>query len=135
MKFYCTKTLGGFIPLEDEKEKFAKLVIGDVYEFSIKLVRNYEFHKKFFALLKVGCENSKSIDAPLDVYRKYALIKSGYCQIYTTPKGKFVEADSIAFDKMDEFEFSQVYNRVFDFIIKDTEADRELFEKELQSFI
>jgi hypothetical protein len=36
---------------------------------------------------------------------------------------------------MDEMQFRIVYEAVFDFIVKDTDADRDLFEKELKQFI
>jgi hypothetical protein len=89
MKFECIKTLGGFIPATDlDKEKSDKLPIGEAYEFEVKLIRNYEFHKKFFALLKIGMENSKNIDAPnINVYKEYALLKSGLYTSYQTTKG------------------------------------------------
>ena len=117
----------------DAKEK-KRLVIGEDYWADIKKARNYQFHKKFMALVKIGMENSKNVDMPFDVYRKYALIKSGYYKIYETPKGKYVEADSIAFENMDEEKFQEVYSKVLDFIIIDTQATKEDIEKELISF-
>ena len=87
------------------------------------------------ALIRIGQENSKNVEMPFDAYRKYATIKAGYSDIYHTPKGLFVDAKSIAFDKMSESEFREVYNNVLNFIIKDIEADREIIEKELINFL
>ena len=86
------------------------------------------------ALCKIGCENSQNVEMPFDTYRKYATIKAGYANIYSTPKGKFVEAQSIAFGSMKQEEFEKVYSDVLDFIIKDTGAEREFVEDNLINF-
>ena len=136
MKILCRNTAHGLVPEYDsDYEEKKKLKIGEVYTCEIKRPRNYEHHKKFFALLKLACENSKSIEAPLDVYRKYALIKSGYFTVYETTKGKFIEADSISFANMSQEKFEEVYSKVLDFIILDTEATKEDIEKNLLNFM
>ncbi len=136
MIIYCKNTNDGLIPLypSDFNEK-KHLKIGGVYSCSIKKERNYLFLKKFFALLKLGCENSKSIDAPLEVYRKYALIKSGFYTVYATSKGSFIEADSISFANMSQEKFEEVYSKVLDFIILDTQATKEDIENNLLNFM
>lgn len=108
---------------------------GEEYSCEIKFVRNYQFHKKFFALIKIGCENSKHVSMPLDTYRKYALIKSGYFTLYHTPKGKFIEAESISFENMTQEKFEEVFSRVLDFVIQDIDADKETLLNELAGFI
>ena len=136
MKLLCTNTERGLVPKYDSDfEEKKKLKIGDEYWCEIKRARNYLFHKKFFALCKLGCENSKNVEMPLDVYRKYASIKAGYYKIYSTPKGSFVEADSISFGNMPQDEFEKLYSAVLDFIIKDTEATKENIEQNLLSFM
>lgn len=120
-----------YTPDFDEKKK---LKLGEVYKAKIVFARNYEFHKKFMALCKIGCENSKTVEMPFDTYRKYAQIKAGYYNIYSTPKGQYVEAQSIAFDKMDNEQFQEVYNRVLQFIMVDIQATKEDIERELINF-
>jgi hypothetical protein len=135
MDIYVKNTEQGLIPLyEDDLEEKKKLKIGEVYKVNVVKPRNYQFLKKFMALIKIGCENSKNVDMPVEVYRKYATMKAGFVDIYTTPKGKFADAQSIAFANMAEDEFQEVYNRVLDFIVEDTHADRDLIERELISF-
>lgn len=135
MKLLLQNTNDGLKPFygSDMTEK-KKLKKGEVYWAEIRKARNYEFLKKFMALIKIGMQNSKTVEMPFDVYRKYALIKSGYAKIYVTPKGKFVDAESIAFENMDEEKFQEVYSRVLDFIIQDTEATKEDIEKNLINF-
>lgn len=136
MNIYLLNTATGLKPLygDDAKEK-SKLKLGEVYRAKIVRPRNYKFHKKAMALFKIGCENSKNVNMPFDVYRKYATIKAGYAKIYQTPKGTYVEAESIAFDNMDEDKFQEVYNRVLDFVILDTGADKEMIEQKLIGFM
>ncbi|KKM61903.1 hypothetical protein LCGC14_1526970, partial [marine sediment metagenome] len=63
LKFFCQNTEAGLIPLYpsdlDEKKKLKK---NKVYSCEIKFERNYEFLKKFMALIRVGCENSKAVE-------------------------------------------------------------------------
>ena len=120
-------------PSDFEEKK--KLKLDQVYKVSITKPRNYQFHKKFFALVKIGCENSKNVDMPFNAYRNYITIKSGYADIYQTPKGTYVQAKSISFSNMDEDEFTEVFNKVLDKIIIDIQADKEMIERELLNFM
>jgi len=129
MKILLKKTNNTLMPVYDsDKESFDKIPADELVWAEIKKARNYEFHKKFFALCKLGWLNSKHVEMPFDAYRKYATMKAGFYETYKTPKGIMIEAKSIAFDKMTEEEFKEVYNRVFDFIVEDTEATKEATE-------
>jgi hypothetical protein len=136
LKIYCQNTEHGLVPLyPSDLEEKKKLKKNQVYSCEITFERNYEFHKKFFALCKIGCENSKNVEMPLDAYRRYATIKAGYGEIYHTPKGLFVDAKSIKFASMTQEEFEKVYSDVLNFIIKDTKAEKEFIENELINFM
>jgi hypothetical protein len=134
MKTYAKKISKNTLEITDNLDKFEKLSNDLIYEVTIKEERNYEFHKKFFAMIKVG-HNNTSLDMPFDAYRKYIIMKAGYFDIYKTDKGSMIIPKSISFDKMNEDEFRECYSRCLDKVIEDTKADRELFEKELMSFI
>lgn len=138
MKVAVKNTASGLVPIyADDLDEKKKLKLDEVYWAEIKKARNLQFHKKFFALIKIGHANTKTFqeDIPLDAYRKWAIIKAGYCKMYKTPKGIFVDADSIAFENMDESKFQEVYNAVLEVIIKDIGANRETIERELLTFI
>ena len=136
MEIFLQNTKSGLVPLYDsDLSEKKKLKLGTVYKAKIIETRDYIFLKRFMALIRIGKENSKNVEMPFDAYRKYATIKAGYADIYHTPKGLFVDAKSIAFDKMSESEFREVYSNVLNFIIKDIEADREIIEKELINFL
>jgi len=118
-------------PLSEVDTK--KLSADKVYRAKLILVRNYKFHKKFFALIKCGYENTK-LDLPMEQYRKVMIMKAGYSKTWKTDKGHFFEPESIPFDSMSEEKFQEVYSRVLDKIIEDVGADKEVFERELLNF-
>jgi len=135
MKLLLRNTEHGLIPeyASDFDEK-KKLKVGEIYSAEIKKERNPLFHRKFMALCKLGCENSKNVEMPFDAYRKYATMKAGYFKTYKTPKGVMIEPESIAFANMDEDKFSEVYGRVLNVIIDDTQATQHDIETNLINF-
>jgi len=135
MKILLQNTISGLIPLyPSDMDSKRKLKLGEVYEAEVKNPRNYQFLKKFFALVNIGHENT-DLDMPLETYRKYILMKAGYFKTYQTPKGVFYDADSISFSSMEQDVFEEVYSRVLDVIIKDIGATKEDIEKQLISFM
>ena len=134
MELYLKNTLHGLIPLypSDYDEK-KKLKIGETYKANITRPRNYEFHKKFFALINLGHDNT-SLEMPFDTYRKYLIQKAGFFKAYHTPKGTYFEAESISFSKMSKEVFEDLYNRVVNEVIKDIGTTTEEIEKQLIEF-
>jgi hypothetical protein len=134
MKILLLNSISGLIPLyPSDMDSKRHLKLGETYEADIKHPRNYEFLKKFMALINVGCENSK-LDMPADTYRKYMTIKAGFFNAYQTPKGIYYEAMSLSFASMDEEMFQDVYSRVLDKIIEDIGTTKEDVEKQLINF-
>ncbi len=135
MEIYVRNTISGLVPLypSDFDEK-RKLKLGQDYKADITFPRNLGFHKKFMALINVGCENSR-LNMPFDTYRHYMTIKAGYFKAYQTPKGIYYEAMSISFASMEEDKFQEVYSRVLDKIIEDIGVTSEEIEKQLINFM
>ena len=135
MKLLVKNTLSGLVPLYpadlDEKKR---LRLGEEYQVEIRRPRNILFHRKFFALLNLGHQNT-SLEMPFEAYRKYVTMKAGYFNVYHTPRGEFFDAKSIAFSAMDEDQFQEVYSRVLDVIIEDIGAGKEEIENELINFM
>jgi len=135
MKLLLQNTLSGLVPLyPSDMDSKRHLKLGETYEADIKHPRNYEFLKKFMALINVGCENTK-LEMPFDTYRKYMTIKAGYFNAYQTPKGLYYEAMSLSFASMDEATFQDVYSRVMDKIIEDIGCTKPEVEQQLISFM
>lgn len=134
MKLFVKNTLSGLVPLypADLEEK-KRLKLGAEYEVEIKHPRNIGFHKKFFALVNIGHQNT-SLEMPFETYRRYVIMKAGYFKVYNTGKGSYYEAESISFANMDQIQFEEVYSRVLDIIIKDLGVSKDEIEETLINF-
>lgn len=135
MKILVRNSFNGLIPLfpSDYDEK-RKLKLGNIYECDIRNPRNIGFHKKFFALVNIGHENTK-LDMPFEAYRRYITIKAGFFKAYETPKGVYYDPESISFSNMEQDRFEEVYSRVLDKIIEDIGATKEDIERQLIDFM
>jgi len=135
MKMFCKNTSSGLVPLYDsDYEEKSKLKIGEVYFCEIKKPRNYEFLKKFFALVRLGTENSP-LNMPQEAYRAYVTMKAGYAEVYETERGKMVLPKSISFSNMDDDEFEKLYFGVLNVIAKDIDTDKETILEEINNFM
>ena len=135
MKLLCRNTISGLVPLYPaDYDIKRKLKLGQDYECDVTNPRNVGFHRKFFALLNIGHENT-SLDMPFETYRKYMIVKAGFFKAYQTPKGLFYDPDSISFANMSQDEFEDVYSRVLDKIIEDIGSTSEEIEKQLANFM
>ena len=69
--------------------------------------RNYQFHKKFFAMIHMVAE---SMDKPEELVLKWIKIAVGLYDEMIMPGGKIVYVPrSISFAKMDQPEFDEFY--------------------------
>lgn len=126
MRIQCMNTINGFVPYGDDNyDKKKRLKIGEVYNVDVKLYRNYEFHKKYFALINLAWEymteeQCKFFNNSVDSFRKTMEIAAGWFEpIYNVAKQEWLQAPkSIAFDKMSEEEFEQLYERVKDVLFQ-----------------
>lgn len=135
MKLLCKNTIAGLVPLYPaDYDNKRKLKLGQDYEVEVKNPRNIMFHRKFFALLNIGHENT-SLDMPFESYRRYMIIKAGYFNSYHTPKGIYYEPVSISFSSMSQDEFEELYSRILDKIIDDIGSTKEEIEDQLISFM
>ena len=101
-----TKGLDGFRPFNDEAgEFFASVPLGRVVALEGTKVRNGQYHKLFFAMLKLIAENSNppiSQKAALH----FAKIASGTGEVVTDSRGeKHFVPGSISFAKLDQAGF------------------------------
>ena len=144
MKIYCTNTVRGLVPNYDSDfEEKRKLKIGEVYSCEIKLARNYEFHKKYFALISCAWEYQNEARRAFfkenkEVFRKTIEIQAGwYEEVYSIQRKEWVQtARSISFEKMTGDEFNTLYERVKDVLFTTflTHITEEEFNKNLVNF-
>lgn len=118
MKFHLVKKGISFIPPTDlDKEKSVKIGQGEWVECTYSKKRNYEFHKKFFALLNIGFENQDK-EKNFALYRAKVMIVIGCCDVIFLENGQanFIPW-SISFDAIpDDNEFEVIYNKAVEHI-------------------
>ncbi len=123
MKINLLCTAHGLVPLYDRDYDLKKrLRVGETYVADIKVSRNVQFHRKYWALLNAAWsilpERTSKGFRSLEGFRSYVIVAAGFYDVYYNPRLKeFVETPkSIAFDKMDEITFSDLYDRSKDVI-------------------
>lgn len=138
MQLTCIKTDNPKAPLlpayGSDWEKLKKIPNGNLVKCEYIKGRNYKFLCKFMAMVRIGHENTK-LDMPFDTYRKLMTMRAGFYKAYDTGKGTLFEAKSIAFDKMEEDKFEDVYSRVLDKVMDDVGLERSDIEAQLITFM
>lgn len=126
MELKLLNTRAGLIPLYDEDfDEKKKLKIGGEYLATIKVIRNLQFHRKYFALINAAWAlQSEGIVEHyrdnINAFRKSIEVAAGYYEeVYSIARGEWLQVPkSIAFTKMDEAEFSELYERVKDVLFR-----------------
>ena len=131
--FFIKLPNGTLMPATDhDRELLSHIKIGQPTRLTFKRVRNYEFHKKYFALLnfafdywEVGnciAEAKVAFMEPeknFERFRKDIIILAGFfTSSYRIDKTIRIEAKSIAFANMSEEEFEDLYSKTIDVIIE-----------------
>ena len=134
MIFYGIKKYGQIVAAGDsDYEVIKRLKEGVTYKFTVKKDRNYEFHKKVFALLRIGFKNQDEIICE-EIYRKLMIIRTGR---FTGAEFEGVQipiADSMDYERMDQAEIENLYNDILNLLIKDLHISSEDIETELSNF-
>lgn len=123
MKLSLLNTPHGLVPMYDaDFDEKRKLKVGQVYLAEIRVPRNYAFHKKAFSLLNTAWallpERTQEGFRSVECFRDTITVAAGYVDVFYDLKRKsYCETPkSWAFDKMDEAEFSDLYERMKDVI-------------------
>jgi len=126
MKLYCVNTLTGLVPCgDDDYDQKKRLSLGQVYLVEIKLSRNYPFLKKYFALIRCAWEylseaQQEFFGYNVTTFRKAVEVAAGWFDLnYNINRDEWYQAPkSIAFDSMNEEEFSNLYDSVKDVLFQ-----------------
>ena len=145
MKFFLQKQKNNyFIPIDDDDfKKTLKIEIDEIVEVKYWKKRNYEFHKKFFALLNCAIHhlpenNQWNRFRDIEPLRKEVLIQIGHFTEHITLGGvKQRIPNSISFESIDDEEFARIYSRSIDVILKYFLKDitKEDFEESILGFL
>ena len=122
MELNLLNTAGGLVPCDDnDYEEKRKLKVGQIYKATIKLNRNYRLHRKYFALINCAWayqneRHTAFFKGSVEIFRKTMEMAAGHCErVYSIEHKEWRDIPkSIAFDKMDEAEFRDLYERVKD---------------------
>ena len=115
LKLMCTPT--GLKPMYDEDYDQKKMLkVGTVYEATIKELRNVAFHRKYFSLINLSWEylNEQQrafFKEDVNAFRKTVEVAAGH--FAPVARQSWLEVPkSIAFDKLSESDFEQLYEKV-----------------------
>ena len=143
MDIYCRVTDIGLIPMYDsDLDKKHRLRIGDNVLCTIKRPRNYEFHKKYFALLRLTVANLPHlIQQQMQIFTEEDLLDCLKIDLglFTTRwhgGRQIVKTGSISFAKMDNTEFEKFFARSVDAILRIylRGTDRQALIEEIENY-
>lgn len=110
-----------------------------VYKWDVKQERNYEFHKKLFALLNLAHKNLNDeylkLWANFEHFRAIVTMKAGYYEAIETEKGTIYLPLSISFGNMDETQFQEFYDKICNICCSLLDVNKPTIEKEILNFI
>ena len=123
--FFIKTTARTLMPASDHDAELLKHIkIGQPTKLTFKRVRNYQFHKKLFALLNLAFsywepDNNQVGEKNFDQFREDIIILCGFYEQWIRLDGSTrVVAKSISFASMSEDEFEKLYAKTIDVIIK-----------------
>lgn len=124
-----SKTSGGTLAPADPQavEYLSKLKIGQIVRAEVTRPRNYQFHKKYMALLNFAFDawepqakeyKGQKVEKNFDQFRKDVAILAGYYEASYKITGEVrLTAKSISFASMDEDEFQALYSATISVIL------------------
>lgn len=96
--------------------------------------RNYQFHKKAFALMSIAFDNQDKI-ASFEVYRKILTLKAGYYDEVPDKAGKpYFIPQSLSYDTMSADNFEKWYTAMLDVVATELSTSPESIREQIDSF-
>lgn len=107
------------LEVEEAAEKYLRRFrLGEDFLISLKRPRNLAFHRKFMALLRYAFENQERYE-DFEAFRKEVTMRAGWWEEHVHVTGQIsYTAKSIAFAKMDELQFDELYRKAITAIIE-----------------
>lgn len=119
MKFLARKDLGHLTPVDQTGEDYLRKVkFGDIVTVEVKKPRNGKHHRLYWALVGMVWENQDRYETTEQLHNALK-IAAGIYEPLEMPGGVIHKIPgSIAFDTMDQTEFSAFFDRVCDLVAK-----------------
>lgn len=108
-----TRTLTGLAPADDESRRvLARIPMGQTVRADVHRPRRNKNLRRWWALCELLADNCEQFKSP-DMAHEWLKIMAGHCQqIVSKSTGEvFLIADSIAFSRLDEDQFQDVWVR------------------------
>lgn len=144
MDIYCKVTDYGLVPMYDsDLDKKKRLKVGSIVRCTVSNPRNYEFHKKFFALVRLTFDNLPlglvekwQIHNEDDMLKRFKYDLNYYTTRINSNGEKEIEYQSISFAKMEQYEFEHFYNLCIDLVLYHyiRGIDRDDLIEEIENF-
>lgn len=139
---------GSLIPFGDEdREKLAKVKTGSAVRIEMTQVRNPQFLKKFFCLVRFLFDiwqetvprrryRGEEVQPSIENFRKDLTILAGHYNTYYNIRGEVrLEARSISFAKMNEEEFESLYSSVINVALQKVLDRPDLDEGKVRTLV
>lgn len=125
MDIFCKVTPYGLVPLYDSDFDMKKrLRVGSTVKCKVSNPRNYEHHKKFFALVRLTFDNLPSnlaehcrVHNEEDMLRLFKRDLGYYTSTLNERGEREIEYQSISFSAMEQHEFERFYNQCIDLVL------------------
>jgi hypothetical protein len=119
---------GTLVPADPQATEYiAGLKLGAAVRVEATRMRNYQFHKKLFALLNFAFETwepteavykGQIVEKNFDQFRNDVIVLAGFFESTITLKGEVrVVAKSISFGSMEQDEFDKLYSAVCNVVL------------------
>lgn len=118
MDIYCVKTKAGFVAAHDsDYELMKRFKDGEVVKLRATKPRNYEFLKKYWALVKITYDNLPeplmekwNINSIEAMHKRFKYDLGYFTSTIGDKKERILEYISISFAAMEECDFQNFYN-------------------------
>lgn len=120
MEFFFKVINGQVVPdSQYDADEFHELKPNTLYKAKVTQPRNYKFHRKYMALIKLAYEHQEEVQG-FDNFRKRIQIMAGHYDGPIIVEGKPIYYPrSISFGSMDQIEFEKLYGEVLDVVLKE----------------
>lgn len=155
LRRWLTECFKGTNEVEDKAwrrfwSRMKALDAGEISFLEFIIPRNGKFHRKFFAMLDVGYDawepdrvrksyKGRPVEKNRDQFREDIIILAGFSEQTFDLKGRMkVRAKSIAFAKMDDEEFENLYSSVCTVLLREvlkTYKDRAELDRVVEQIV
>lgn len=139
---------GALHPATDEDaEALRKIKAGAAVRVEVRKIRNYKFHRKWFALAKYAFDiwadtipqmeyKGQPVKPDFDRFRRDLIILSGRFDATYNARGEVrLEAKSISFASMSEEDFEKLYSETINVILAKILGGTQMTEDELRNHV